>query len=41
MGLDQNGHIWIIEANRSPMMSHFRKIKDKTMYHRIVEYKKG
>lgn len=41
LGLDQNGHIWIIEANLSPAMSHFLKIKDKTMYRRIMEYKKG
>lgn len=41
MGVDPSGHIWIIEANSDPMMSHFRKLKDKTMYQRIKEYKKG
>jgi hypothetical protein len=41
MGVDQNGHIWIIEANRLPMTSHFRKLKDQTMYRRIMKYKKG
>jgi glutathione synthase/RimK-type ligase-like ATP-grasp enzyme len=41
IGLDKNGHIWIIEANRSPMLTHFRKIKDQRMYRRIMAYKKG
>lgn len=41
MGVDRNGHIWIIEANRFPMTSHFRKLKDQTMYRRIMKYKKG
>jgi hypothetical protein len=40
MGLDQNGSVWIIEANLYPATSHFWKLKDKTMYHRIMEYKK-
>ena len=38
MGLDKNGHVWIIEANLKPMFSHFRKLKDQTMYNRIVNY---
>ncbi|EGK07424.1 hypothetical protein HMPREF9374_3707 [Desmospora sp. 8437] len=41
MGVDQQGQIWIIEANRSPMLSHFRKLKDQRMYRRILKYKKG
>jgi hypothetical protein len=41
MGLDQKGSVWIIEANLYPSTSHFWKLKDKTMYHRIMEYKKG
>jgi hypothetical protein len=41
MGLDQRGHIWIIEANLYPLMSHFRKLGNKTMYRRIMKYKKG
>lgn len=41
MGLDQKGHIWIIEANLFPSRSHFRKLQDKTMYHRITAFKKG
>ncbi|MBA4601841.1 YheC/YheD family protein [Thermoactinomyces mirandus] len=39
--LDQNGHVWIIEANLFPILSHFRKLKDKTMYRRIMAYKAG
>jgi len=41
IGVDSNGHVWIIEVNRWPMMSHFRKLEDKTFYKRIKEYKKG
>jgi len=41
IGLDQNGHPWIIEANLFPSRSHFRELKDKTMYHRITAFKKG
>ena len=41
IGVDTNGHIWIIEANRDPMMSHFSKLRDKTFYHRILNYKRG
>jgi glutathione synthase/RimK-type ligase-like ATP-grasp enzyme len=40
IGLDQNGSVWIIEANNFPILSHFKKLKDKTMYHRITAYKK-
>jgi hypothetical protein len=39
MGVDQNGHVWIIEANLKPMLSHFRKLKDQTMYRRILKHK--
>jgi glutathione synthase/RimK-type ligase-like ATP-grasp enzyme len=41
MGLDRDGRVRIIEVNRFPMMSHFRKLKDKDMYERIKRYKKG
>jgi hypothetical protein len=40
MALDKKGHAWIIEANLFPSMSHFRKLKDKKMYHRIMRYKR-
>jgi glutathione synthase/RimK-type ligase-like ATP-grasp enzyme len=39
LGLDKKGHVWIIEANLFPSRSHFRKLKDKTMYRRITAYK--
>jgi glutathione synthase/RimK-type ligase-like ATP-grasp enzyme len=41
MALDQDGRVWIIEANLFPSRSHFRKLEDKTMYRRITSYKKG
>jgi hypothetical protein len=41
MGLDRNGRVWIIEANNAPSMSHFLKLKDKTMYRKIMKYKKA
>jgi hypothetical protein len=41
MGLDKNGHIWIIEANLRPAMSHFLKLGDMSMCRRIIEYRKG
>jgi hypothetical protein len=41
MGLDRNGRVWVIEANLKPMLSHFRKLKDQTMYQRIMKYKEG
>jgi glutathione synthase/RimK-type ligase-like ATP-grasp enzyme len=39
LALDQSGHTWIIEANLFPALSHFRKLKDKTMLRRIMSYK--
>lgn len=41
LGVNRKGRIWIIEANRSPILSHFRKLKDRRMYRRILQYKKG
>jgi hypothetical protein len=41
IGIDRKGRIGIIEANLFPAMSHFRKLKDKTMFHRITDYKNG
>jgi glutathione synthase/RimK-type ligase-like ATP-grasp enzyme len=41
MGPDQNGHMWIIEANLFPARSHFLKLKDQRMYRRISSYKRG
>jgi hypothetical protein len=39
MALDQNGRIWIIEANLFPSRSHFRLLADKTMFQRITAYR--
>ncbi|BCJ85986.1 YheC/YheD family protein [Effusibacillus dendaii] len=36
IAVDRNGRIWIIEANTNPGFLLFKKLKDKTMYHRIV-----
>jgi YheC/D like ATP-grasp len=41
LGLDQDGHVWVIEVNLAPLFSHFRYLKDKTMYRRIMEYDRG
>jgi len=40
MGLDHKGRIWIIEANFDPATSLFLKLKDKSMYRKIISYKK-
>jgi glutathione synthase/RimK-type ligase-like ATP-grasp enzyme len=41
IGLDEKGHIWIIEANLYPAMSHFKKLGDRRIYRRIMDYKRG
>ncbi|NOV02328.1 YheC/YheD family protein [Paenibacillus planticolens] len=38
IGLDSNGKVWIIEANFAPSKSLFLRLKDKTMYKRILSY---
>jgi glutathione synthase/RimK-type ligase-like ATP-grasp enzyme len=38
---DQQGHVFIIESNLFPSMSHFRKLKDRSMYRRITRYKRS
>lgn len=38
MGIDTNGKLWIIEANFKPMVSLFARLKDRTMYRRILSY---
>lgn len=38
-GVDRNGRIWIIEANFAPARSLFKRLKDKTMYRRMITYK--
>ncbi|BCJ86929.1 hypothetical protein skT53_19140 [Effusibacillus dendaii] len=37
IAVDTEGRIWIIEANKNPGFMLFKKLKDKTMYRRIVK----
>jgi glutathione synthase/RimK-type ligase-like ATP-grasp enzyme len=39
-GVDAEGKIWIIEANFAPSVFLFNKLKDKTMFRRVLAYKK-
>jgi hypothetical protein len=41
LGIDQEGNIWIIEANMNPGTSLFHKMQDKTMYRRIWSFKRA
>lgn len=36
--VDHDGKVWIIEANFKPAVSLFNRLKDKTMYRRIMTY---
>ncbi|WP_172372066.1 YheC/YheD family protein [Sporosarcina jiandibaonis] len=38
MAIDTQGDIWIIEVNLRPLISHFRKLQDQSMY-RTIRYK--
>ncbi|MNI37134.1 Endospore coat-associated protein YheD [compost metagenome] len=38
MGLDRSGKPWIIEVNFTPMKSLFLKLKNKSIYRRILSY---
>ncbi|MCD1260605.1 YheC/YheD family protein [Paenibacillus athensensis] len=38
MAFDRNGRVWIIEANFTPMLGLFRKLKDRSMYRTIMSY---
>lgn len=40
IGLDSSGKAWIIEANRKPQLSPFLLFKDKSIYRKIMSYKK-
>lgn len=35
VGVDREGHVWIIEGNLCPGIKNFYKLDDKTMYRRI------
>lgn len=41
VGLDRKGHVWIIEANLYPSLSHFRKLGNNMMIRRILSFKKS
>lgn len=38
IGLDEKGKVWIIEANFNPSRPLFRKLKDQSMYRRIMDF---
>lgn len=40
VGIDRDGKVWIIEANFKPSKDLFLKLKDKSMYRRIVGFHK-
>ncbi|WP_274361742.1 YheC/YheD family protein [Paenibacillus thermotolerans] len=40
IGVDHRGKVWIIETNFAPAKSLFLRLKDKTMYRRIISYSK-
>lgn len=37
VAIDRKGHIWIIEANTAPKFQTFKRLRNKTMYQRIVK----
>ena len=39
IGIDHKGRLWLIEANRFPAMSHFRKLGNKKIIRRIMNFK--
>jgi len=41
IGVDRGGKPWIIEANFRPSKKLFKRLKDKTMYRRIMRYFRG
>lgn len=40
IGIDKKGNIWVIEANFNPSVSPFLMLADKSMYRKIMSYKK-
>ncbi|MGF6353028.1 glutathione synthase/RimK-type ligase-like ATP-grasp enzyme [Paenibacillus sp. 4624] len=40
IGIDKKGRIWIIEGNYRPDLRPFRRLKDSSMYRRILWYQK-
>ncbi|WP_031516906.1 YheC/YheD family protein [Desulfofalx alkaliphila] len=41
MGVDQDNHIWIIEANNAPMIISFKDLNDQGVLKLIKQYKDG
>lgn len=41
IGVDENGKLWIIEANLTPSVYMFNLLEDKSMLNEIREYKRG
>ncbi len=39
VAIDNSGKVWVLEANFDPGLSHFRKLKDKSMLKMITAYK--
>ncbi|RXT07940.1 YheC/YheD family protein [Ammoniphilus sp. CFH 90114] len=39
LGVDPNGKVWIIEANFTPIISLFLRLKDKSIYRKIKNYR--
>ncbi|WP_434748704.1 YheC/YheD family protein [Paenibacillus amylolyticus] len=40
IGIDKKGRVWIIEGNYRPDLRPFRRLKDSSMYRRILWYQK-
>lgn len=40
IGIDKNGHVWIIEPNFSPAIYWFKQLPERQTYKRIVAYKR-
>ncbi|SFS30948.1 YheC/YheD family protein [Marininema halotolerans] len=41
MGIDRDGKVWIIEANPKPRFKAFLKLKDQSMYRRIMGFQRS
>lgn len=41
IGIDNEGKVWIIEANTNPDIAMFDKVEDKSMVEKIIEYRRS
>jgi glutathione synthase/RimK-type ligase-like ATP-grasp enzyme len=39
LAVDEEGHVWFIEANKFPLVSIFRRLDDRSMYETIISIK--